>query len=552
MKIALAWPYAGGFQDSIDHVMAATIEALESRHDLVYPSSQQRYATASVRLEAVKRALQSCDLILGQLDQEMLEARRQLGSPIPYVCFLLGTMSRGAPDLMMTYRLFNTHDTLVGNCSADVALARKFFSNALLDCVPFPVSEARFHPVSASEKQRARQRLRLDPADRMVLYAGRISLEKNLHSVLRVFTAVRACVPQARLVLAGTELNKPFFEFGVIPLGVMRMLRTAMRKLGLPAHAVVFAPHQREAEMRELYNVADAVLNLTLHHDENFGLAQVEAMACGTPVVGTDWGGLKDTIREDETGYKVSTRSTESGVKIAWWEAVERLVGLLTDPAAHRRLRERCVEVCRAEYSPAKFREHLERMVIRAASGGEAEIHPLQLSDFARRFWMSCAPTWGDGHPAYKHGVSEFAAYAEMIAIFAGGAARNDAAEDLHPDTALCLCAPVTRIGEAELEISDPIFPLRIAVPARHAAALAEMVEAFQRLAILSIRDLTGGNVVPDELMQALHWMLAAGLVMKVAQTRTPTCRSVDGGAVNRPFVSIQLVSGSSDVVVVR
>ena len=56
--------------------------------------------------------------------------------------------------------------------------------------------------------------------------------------------------------------------------------------------------HLFRPEVREFYNIADVAINLTLHHDENFGLAQVEAMACGLPVVGSLWGGLKDTIRD--------------------------------------------------------------------------------------------------------------------------------------------------------------------------------------------------------------------------------------------------------------
>ncbi|MDE0088058.1 MAG: glycosyltransferase, partial [Candidatus Poribacteria bacterium] len=35
------------------------------------------------------------------------------------------------------------------------------------------------------------------------------------------------------------------------------------------------------------YNLSDIYINLTLHHDEQFGYTQVEAMSCGTPVIGT-------------------------------------------------------------------------------------------------------------------------------------------------------------------------------------------------------------------------------------------------------------------------
>lgn len=91
------------------------------------------------------------------------------------------------------------------------------------------------------------------------------------------------------------------------------------------------------AGLRNLYSAADAVVNLTLLHDENFGLAQVEAMGCGTPVVGTNWGGLKDTIIEGETGYKVSTVASPAlGVKVDWWEGIHKIVTLLTVEESER------------------------------------------------------------------------------------------------------------------------------------------------------------------------------------------------------------------------
>jgi hypothetical protein len=56
-----------------------------------------------------------------------------------------------------------------------------------------------------------------------------------------------------------------------------------------------------------LRNAADLFTLLSDNVQESFGLAPVEALAAGLPVVGTDWDGLKDTVQDGVTGFRVPT-----------------------------------------------------------------------------------------------------------------------------------------------------------------------------------------------------------------------------------------------------
>src|SRR6185503_14896704 len=127
--------------------------------------------------------------------------------------------------------------------------------------------------------------------------------------------------------------------------------------LGIPEEKIHFMPNMEPDNLRNIYNAADAVINLTLLHDENFGLAQVEAMGCGTPVIGTNWGGLKDTIVEGESGYKISTVATSAlGVKVDWWEGLQKTVALLNaGRSERRRLRDRSLKNAKDRFAFAPF-----------------------------------------------------------------------------------------------------------------------------------------------------------------------------------------------------
>ena len=68
---------------------------------------------------------------------------------------------------------------------------------------------------------------------------------------------------------------------------------------------------------------------------EGWGIVNIEAAACGTPVVASDSPGLRESVRDGISGYLVPHEDVE-----AW---TERLAALLSDPAAADRMKEGCV-----------------------------------------------------------------------------------------------------------------------------------------------------------------------------------------------------------------
>ena len=71
-------------------------------------------------------------------------------------------------------------------------------------------------------------------------------------------------------------------------------------------------------------------------HYESFGMVALEAMACGTPVIASEVGGLAYLVRDGETGFTIPDQEPEA--------LTEKMTWLLNDRELHSTMSARAVE----------------------------------------------------------------------------------------------------------------------------------------------------------------------------------------------------------------
>lgn len=151
---------------------------------------------------------------------------------------------------------------------------------------------------SPGNRARARRMLGLSN-ERMVLYVGRIQPLKGLELAIRAVEQVVPTMdrPVTFLIVGGPSGPRGEDE--------VRRLQRLVTELQLE-DVVRFVGPQPHSRLPFFYRAADALV--VCSHSESFGLAALEAHACGTPVVATPVGGLSHIVSDGESGFLVDTR----------------------------------------------------------------------------------------------------------------------------------------------------------------------------------------------------------------------------------------------------
>lgn len=181
-----------------------------------------------------------------------------------------------------------------------------------IEVIPNFVNLAEYRPVEPRPRPAF-----VPPKAKLLIHVSNFRPVKRVPEVVRIFAAVRRAMP-AVLVLVGDGPQRLEAEEEVERLG----LRQDVFFLGKLTSVV------------ELLQAAD--LFLLPSASESFGVAALEAMACGVPVVASRVGGLPEVVADGESGVLVPPDRIE--------EMSEAAIALLRDEELWSRMRRGAVE----------------------------------------------------------------------------------------------------------------------------------------------------------------------------------------------------------------
>src|SRR6476661_71307 len=212
--------------------------------------------------------------------------------------------------LQVEKTLLETADRVVATSPQEKEHIRSLVSSkGNIDIIPWGTDIERFGSIARST---ARRHLGIAPETKVVLYVGRFNPRKGIETLVRAVSLSAAPKADLKLIIgggwrAGESDGKERDRIGSI-----------VEELGLSD--ITSFPGALSRDILPGYYAAADVCVVPSHY-EPFGLVAIEAMACGTPVIASDVGGLKYTVVPQETGLLAPPKN-----EAAFAEALDRLL----------------------------------------------------------------------------------------------------------------------------------------------------------------------------------------------------------------------------------
>jgi D-inositol-3-phosphate glycosyltransferase len=285
---------------------------------LPYMEEFGRFVVRFAHSEAIGYDIAHANFFMsGMVAQQLKQA---MGIPFVMTFHALGKvrrLSQGAADAFPDIRfaleeqLMQDADRIIAECEQDQADMEQLYGadGSRIDIVPCGFDSDEFWPVASS----AREQLGLAQGEFIVLQLGRIVPRKGIDNVIRAMAVLRQQHHiSAKLLVVGG--NGPDPDPAATP--ELGQLMALAQTLGL-SDSIIFTGQRPRPMLRYYYSAANVFVTTPWY--EPFGITPVEAMACGTPVIGAAVGGIKSTVIDAQTGYLVPANDPMAlAERLAW------------------------------------------------------------------------------------------------------------------------------------------------------------------------------------------------------------------------------------------
>lgn len=238
--------------------------------------------------------------------QVAMGIKKELGIPFVVTFHALGHVRRihqADQDKFPVERLYieeqsvKQADHIIAECPQDRDDLVQYYNAPLnkISIIPCGFSAKEFHPM---DKQAARKILGLPQDEHLILQLGRMVPRKGVDNVIEALSNVKNTKKPVKLLIVGGEYEK--LEEDTCP-EYARLLNIT-RKHNV-VDSVIFTGRKNRNVLKFYYAAADVFITTPWY--EPFGITPLEAMACGTPVIGSNVGGIKYSVADGETGKLV-------------------------------------------------------------------------------------------------------------------------------------------------------------------------------------------------------------------------------------------------------
>ena len=335
---------------NVIHINAGPVECLAKELLLGY---MDQFADGMV--DYIEKEQIDYDIVHANFFMSALVAsnvKKRLGIPYVVTFHALGLVRKihqkemdAFPEERISIEKFIVQDAdhIIAECPQDMEDLFAYYGAEpqRVTIVPCGFNPAEFFPV---DKKEARDFLKLDHKDKILLQLGRVVPRKGIDNVIEAVAKLKK-MSNVKLLIVGGEDEVPDFEKSK----ELRRLKQIALDEGVE-NQVIFTGRKDRNLLKYYYSAVDIFISTPWY--EPFGITPLESMACGTPVIGSNVGGIKFSVHHNQTGYLVPPNNPE---KLA-----ERIEQMFEDEVVYDQMCQRSLDRVNQMFTWKKVAERME------------------------------------------------------------------------------------------------------------------------------------------------------------------------------------------------
>ncbi|HEU4551941.1 MAG TPA: glycosyltransferase [Chitinophaga sp.] len=358
----------------IVHVDAGPAQCIPKEQLLPYMGAFRNNMLQFIQQHGIRYKLIHANFFMSA--QVAMELKQILHIPFVVTFHALGHIRRlhqGSQDKFPAERIaieeavIHQADCIIAECPQDKEdLLQHYKAPAdKITIIPGGVNPDQMYPV---DKQIARMKLKLSPRETVLLQLGRMVPRKGVDNVIQALPLLKYTGAKVRLIIVGGE--EEVCGQGFNP--EIARLKQLAKDLGV-AGSVTFTGQRPRDELRYYYAAAD--LFITTPWYEPFGITPLEAMACGTPVIGANVGGIKYSVQDGKTGLLVPPQQPEI--------LAEKISGLLHNKPLLEEMSANAIKRVQALFTWQRVAHLVHNMYEKVITNHSIAVNGTMLEDFS-------------------------------------------------------------------------------------------------------------------------------------------------------------------------
>ena len=231
--------------------------------------------------------------------------RHYLNKSVPFLIHLHGDGATGLTELMTVSDVLRNSDIFIAACSADLRALRHCLPQVSTRVVPFALADPDIAHVKRAKK-----------SSTTLVYAGRISEQKNLHTLLIALWLLKQrglkFLPKLEVFGSSDNLGSPLIGYFFRDYG--SYLRRLAKQLDLSSQITWHGEVPRNQLKKILRSFPHTFISPSIHSDENFGAAAFYSLSLGNSAILSAWGGHLDFSQHIRNQVQlVPVRASEAG-----------------------------------------------------------------------------------------------------------------------------------------------------------------------------------------------------------------------------------------------